>query len=125
MSDHTKEIIDKAIEAVFDSDALDCADRGWNRDDNTDVAVVGCGNSVINVRKLVTVALASWSASKMTLKTAAELKVTPIADALAEGRKAYHEHGSVIDDNPYETLDRQFLAWMVGWELERESDGAH
>jgi ribosome modulation factor len=47
--------------------------------------------------------------------------VLPVANALAEGRKAYHSGMLVIDDNPYETLDHQ-LAWLVGWELEREKD---
>jgi hypothetical protein len=65
----TKPIVDKAIEAVFNDSELDflaCAERGWNRDDNTDVAVVSCGNSVIDVRKLVTVVLKSVEGRNMT-----------------------------------------------------------
>jgi hypothetical protein len=51
--------------------------------------------------------------------------VLPVADALARGRMAYRAPGAVLDDNPYETLDKKFMAWLVGWELERESDVGH
>jgi hypothetical protein len=44
----------------------------------------------------------------------ADRKATPIADAIAEGRQAYR-------DGQYDALTPQFLAWVVGWALERES----
>jgi hypothetical protein len=56
--------------------------------------------------------------------TLTDYKATPIADALAEGQQAYRD--DISSDEPpeqYEVLTPQFLAWVVGWSLERESDG--
>jgi hypothetical protein len=64
-----KAIIDKAIEAVFDFVGLDFVERGWKYDDRTDIAVVPCGNSVIDVRKLVTAALESAMATPIRDKS--------------------------------------------------------
>jgi hypothetical protein len=58
-------LIDKAIEAVFDSDILPCERGLWRcdrnlhvqRNVNNDIAVIPCGNSTIDVRKLVTLVL--------------------------------------------------------------------
>jgi hypothetical protein len=58
-------LIDKAIEAVFASDILPCERGLWKYDRNlreqcnvnNDIAVIPCGNSTIDVRKLVTLVL--------------------------------------------------------------------
>jgi len=59
-----KDLVDKAIEAVFASELLPC-ERGdwltlnaWTRVNvNNDIAVIPCGNSAIDVRKLVTLVI--------------------------------------------------------------------
>jgi hypothetical protein len=45
----------------------------------------------------------------------------PMVDALEEGRQAWRDR-AFAGDNPYETLSQQFLAWLVGWGIEKESD---
>jgi hypothetical protein len=45
----------------------------------------------------------------------------PIADAFEEGRQAWRDR-AFVGDNPYETLSGEFLAWLVGWGIEKESD---
>jgi hypothetical protein len=59
------------------------------------------------------------------IESASTYAVLPVACALAQGRAAYREPGMALDDNPYETLDKRFLAWLVGWELEKESNDSH
>jgi len=51
----------------------------------------------------------------------ADRKATPIADAIAEGRQAYRDGVSSEPPEQYDALTPQFLAWVVGWALERES----
>jgi hypothetical protein len=63
-------LIDKAIEAVFASDILPCERGLWRSSKtpvagnlhqkvnvNNDIAVIPCGNSTVDVRKLVTLVL--------------------------------------------------------------------
>ena len=58
MADTEKDLIDRAVEAVFASEILPC-ERGLNL--NYDIAVIGCECyselSTVDVRKLVTLVL--------------------------------------------------------------------
>jgi hypothetical protein len=49
-------------------------------------------------------------------------RATPIADAFEKGGEVWRAHG-FVDENPYETLSREFLAWLIGWSIENERRG--